>query len=146
MGLIDHVGPGTVALDASAFIYYVEEHPEYVTILDPLFDEVVRGEREIVTSGVTLLEVLVVPLRLGNVALAARYESLLTRGLGVHLVEIDREQLRMAATLRARHNVRTPDALQLAAALTTGCRAFVTNDNRLRDLPGLRVIQLRDVA
>jgi predicted nucleic acid-binding protein len=91
-----------------------------------------------------LLEVLVVPIRAGNASLAARYETLLTRGRGLRLVDVDRVQLRTAAELRARHGVRTPDALQLAAALTTGCAAFVTNDGRLRDLPGLRVLQLRD--
>lgn len=33
-------------------------------------------------------------------------------------------------------------ALQLVAALSTGCKTFVTNDRRLPAVPGLRVIQL----
>lgn len=144
MGLIDEVGAGPVALDASAFIYYVAEHPDYVHLLDPLFDAVGREEREVLTSAITLLEVLVVPLRAGDDTLARRYETLLTNSVGIRLVEIDRTQLRAAAGLRARHGLRTPDALQLAAGLTTGCAAFVTNDGKLRDLPGLRVLQLRD--
>jgi predicted nucleic acid-binding protein len=142
--VIDAVGPGPIALDAAVFIYYVEEHPQYIAAVDPLFDEAIAGGRVLVTSAVTLLEVLVVPIRAGDVALAQRYEALLTRGRNLHLVDADRVQLRTAAELRARHGVRTPDALQLAAALTTGCAAFVTNDGRLRDLPGLRVLQLRD--
>lgn len=44
----------------------------------------------IVTSAVTLLEVLVVPYRAGNLALATRYEEILTRSRGVVLREIDR--------------------------------------------------------
>jgi predicted nucleic acid-binding protein len=51
----------------------------------------------------------------------------------------------MAAQLRAVHpSVRTPDALQLAAALSAGCSAFVTNDRDLPALPGLRILKLRD--
>jgi hypothetical protein len=40
--------------------------------------------------------------------------------------------------------VKTPDALQLAAALAFGCTAYLTNDRTLPPIPGLRVLQLRD--
>jgi predicted nucleic acid-binding protein len=95
-----------------------------------------------VTSAVTLLEVLVVPYRAGNLALATRYEALLTRSRGVLVREIDHAQLRAAAQLRAVAGVRTPDALQLAAALAEGCTAFVTNDRRLPSPSGLRILQV----
>lgn len=144
MGLIDVLGPGLVALDTAVFIYLIEEHPAYLPIVEPLFVEVAAGKREIVTSAVTLLEVLVVPFRTGEEALAGRYEALLTRSRGLRLVEIDRGQLRAAAQLRARHDLRTPDALQLAAALSARCSAFVTNDRRLPALPGLPIVQLDD--
>jgi len=39
-----------------------------------------------VTSAVTLLEMLVVPHRANDAALAARYEALLTRSRGIHLI------------------------------------------------------------
>ena len=39
-----------------------------------------------------------------------------------------------------------PDALQLAAALSSGCKTFVTNDRRLPAVPGLRVVQLSQYA
>lgn len=96
----------------------------------------------LVTSTLTLLEVLVVPYRAGARQLAERYEQLLTRGRGVRLVDITRDQLRAAAQLRAATGARTPDALQLVSALSAGCKAFVTNDRRLPAIPGLHVIQL----
>lgn len=145
MGLRDDLGPGPTALDTAPFIYFIEEHPEFVPLVAPVFEDVDAGRREVATSGLTLLEVLVVPYRAGNLALAERYEALLTRSRGVRLVEIGRGALRMAAQLRAVHpSVRTPDALQLAAALSAGCSAFVTNDRDLPALPGLRILKLRD--
>lgn len=145
MGLRDDLGPGPTALDTAPFIYFIEEHPEFVPLVAPVFEDVDAGRREVATSGLTLLEVLVVPYRAGNLALAERYEALLTRSRGVRLVEIGRGELRMAAQLRAVHpSVRTPDALQLAAALSAGCSAFVTNDRDLPALPGLRILKLRD--
>lgn len=144
MGLTQLLGRGHVALDTTVFIYFIEEHARYLPIIEPLFAEVAQGEREIVTSALTLLEVMVVPFRAGDAALAARYEALLTRSRGLHLIAIDRDQLRAAAQLRARYGVRTQDALQLAAVLQARCSAFVTNDRRLPALPGLRILQLDD--
>lgn len=142
MGLTDSLGPGPVALDTAAFIYLIEEHPAYLPLVAPIFREADAGRRVVVTSAVTLLEVLVVPYRAENLPLAERYEALLTRSRGVRLVEVDRDQLRAAAQLRALGRLRTPDALQIAAALSTGCSTFVTNDRALSAVPGLKILQL----
>lgn len=144
MGLIDDLGVGPVGVDTAAFIYFIEAHPTYLPPLRALFAAADREELTIVTSAVTLLEVLVVPYRAGNRPLAERYEALLTRGRGVFLREIDRPLLRAAAQLRAVTAVRTPDALQLSAALAEGCSSFVTNDRKLPALPGLRILQVSD--
>jgi predicted nucleic acid-binding protein len=140
--LIRQVGGGPVALDTAPFIYLVEEHPRFLPALAPVFEAADSGRIRLVTSALTLLEVLVVPLRAGNLALAERYEAILTHGRGLDLVPLDTGLLRAAAQLRARHRVRTPDALQLAAALLRGCSAFVTNDRALPSIPGLKVVQL----
>ena len=144
MGLTAALGSGRLALDTAVFIYYIEEHPDFLPLIAPLFEQADRGERELVTSAVTLLEVLVVPYRAGDLMLAERYEALLTGSRGLHLVGLDPPQLRAAARLRAMYRVRTPDALQLAAALSHRCATFVTNDRDLPEVPGLRIVQLRD--
>lgn len=144
MGLRAAVGRGPVALDTAAFVYFIEEHPRYAPLVARLFLEADRGVRLIVTSALTLLEVLVVPYRAGDLALAERYEAILSHSRGVRLVELDRTQLRAAAQLRAAHRVRTPDALQLAAALTQRSSAFITNDRAMPAVTGLRILQLSD--
>ena len=146
MGLRAAVGRGPVALDTAAFIYFIEDHPRYAPLVAPLFADADRGVRLIVTSALTLLEVLVVPYRAGDLALAGQYEAILSHSRGVRLVELDHTQLRAAAELRAAYRVRTPDALQVAAALTQRCSAFVTNDRAMPAVPGLRILQLADYA
>jgi predicted nucleic acid-binding protein len=131
-----------VAVDTALFIYFIKEHPRLLPVILPLFEEVDAGRRELATSALTLLEVLIVPYRAGNRVLADRYEALLTRSRGIRLVDVTREQLRAAAHLRAVTGVKTPDALQLVAALTVGCATFLTNDRRLPSIPGLRILQL----
>lgn len=136
------LGRSPVGVDTAIFIYLIEEHPKYLRLVRPLFAEVDQGRREVVTSAVTLLEVLVVPYRSGNSLLAAQYEELLTRSRGVRMADISREHLRAAAQFRAATGMKTPDALQVVAALAAGCTAFLTNDRELPAVPGLRILQL----
>jgi predicted nucleic acid-binding protein len=143
--LIDELGDADAAVDTAAFIYFIEEDPKYLPIVEPLFLEVDAGKRRVVTSALTLFEVLVVPYRAGDAALAQRYEALLTRSRGVRLVDVTREQLKAAAQLRAATGVKVPDALQMTAALTERCTTLVTNDRRLPRVPGLRVLQLKSL-
>jgi predicted nucleic acid-binding protein len=93
MGLMADLGRGPVSVDTVIFIYFIEEHPRFLPLLEPLFREVDSGRRELVTSALTLLEVLVVPYRSGDHLLAKRYEALLTQSRGVR-AEISRDHLR----------------------------------------------------
>lgn len=142
MELTEAVGDGPVALDSAIFIYFIEQHPRYLTLLRPLFMRIDDGEVRAVTSALTLLETLVLPYRSGDRELAAKYEAILTRGRGLTLVPIELPVIRLAAEIRGATSVRTPDALQLATALLTSCTTFLTNDRRLSELRGLQVLQL----
>ena len=142
MGMMADLGEGLVAIDTTVFIYFIEEDPRFLPLVDPLFREADQGTRELVTSALTLLEVLVVPYRVGNRLLADRYEALLTRSRGIRIVDLTRDQLRAAAQLRATTGIKTPDALQLVAAIGAKCQTFLTNDRRLPTVPGLQVRQL----
>jgi predicted nucleic acid-binding protein len=140
--LITAVGDGPVALDSAIFIYFIEEHPRYLAVLRPLFVSIDGGSVRAVTSALTLLETLVVPYRSGDRELAARYEAILTKGRGLTLVPIELPVIRLAAEIRGATSVRTADALQLATALLTNCKTFLTNDRRLPSVAGIQVLQL----
>lgn len=142
MGVMADVGRGPVGVDTSIFIYFIEEHPRFLPLIEPLFMEADKGLRELVTSALTLLEVLVVPYRSGDQLLARRYEALLTQSRGVRVAEISRDHLRAAAQLRAATSIKTPDSLQLVAAMAAGCAIFLTNDRDLPTIPGIRILQL----
>lgn len=144
MGLLSDLGEGPVALDTSIFVYFMEEHPLYLPLVDPLFEAIDAGRIEAVTSSLTLLEVLVIPFRFANATLIEQYETLLTRSEGLRLIDLDRDFLRSVAQIRAVTRAKTPDAIQLAAAVAAGCRVFLTNDNRIPALLGLRRLLLED--
>ncbi|HEX8717571.1 MAG TPA: hypothetical protein VF722_11410 [Gemmatimonadaceae bacterium] len=74
MGLKDVLGRGPVAVDTAPFIYLIEEHPRFLAAVRPLFESALRGHIMLVTSAVTLLEVLVIPFRAGNLPRVAGFE------------------------------------------------------------------------
>jgi predicted nucleic acid-binding protein len=146
MGLMAELGDGPIGADTAVFTYFIEEHPRFLPLLEPLFRQVDEGHRQLVTSALTLLEVLVVPFRSGDRLLAERYETVLTQHRSIQFIDISRDHLRAAAELRAATRVKTADALQLVAALSMGCSDFLTNDRELPAISGLRIHQLSSFA
>lgn len=134
-----------MGLDTAPFICFIEEHPVHLKRLQPFFAALDRGEFIAVTSTVTLLEVLVHPIRQGNEKIAARYRDILQNAKNLIAVPLSVEVAESAARLRATHNLRTPDAIQLATALTREASAFLTNDSHLPKIPEIKVIILDDI-
>ncbi len=95
---------------------------------------------------VTLIEVLVHPLRRNNAILARKYQNILLNSGGLETKPLSQEIAVEAARLRAVHGLRTPDAVQLSTAASEGCAFFVTNDFRLPSPTGMRVLVLDELS
>jgi predicted nucleic acid-binding protein len=50
-----------------------------------------------------------------------------------------------AANLRSKTNLKTPDAIHAATALSVSCSQLITNDKAFRNVPGLPVVVLNEV-
>jgi len=132
----------TVFWDTNLFIYLIERHPLlHDKVLALYHHQRERGER-LLTSTLTLGELLAQPLRLGRSDLARSYAQLLTTGSAIELIPFDHRAAEHYAAIRAHTTLRQPDAIQLACAVTGGAKTFVTNDQRLW---GLRVPGLEDI-
>ena len=141
MEWIDDLQGKTVGLDTAPLIYFIEENPTYFEATKLFFEAMDRGNFTIVTSTVTLLEVLVHPLRSNNSPLATEYRDILLNSKLMTL-KVSSAIAERAARLRASHNVRTPDAIQLSAALHAGATHFFTNDVRLPEIPSIQILSL----
>lgn len=135
----------SLGFDTAPIIYFVEKNPRYDALVTAVFQRVANDELRGVTSVISLSEVLVHPLSQGNTRLSDQYRNLLLNSHNFSTVSIDAAVAERAAGLRARYNVRTPDALQLATALSAGCRAFLTNDVRLQRVGEITVLVLDEL-
>ncbi|QLE39396.1 type II toxin-antitoxin system VapC family toxin [Nostoc sp. C052] len=131
-----------IGLDTAPLIYFIEENPNYLDVTDTFFEAMFRSEFSIVTSVLTITEVLVYPLRQENTALAQQYREILFNSQGLTTIEVFPDIAENAAQLRANYNLRTPDAIQMATAIHGGASFFLTNDARLPSLPALSVLVL----
>ena len=98
-----------------------------------------------VSSEISLLEILVQPLRLGLNNVVNDYKNLLDNFPHLTWCSVTREVALQAATLRAKYKLRTPDALIIATGITQGATLMITNDTQWKQISEIQIICLRDL-
>ena len=133
-----------VGFDTAPLIYYIEDVDPYADLLDPVF-ELLGGHRlNAITSTIALAEILTKPLADKNFGLVDEIKFTLKSFSTLRMVAVDEKLAEAAALIRARHGVRLPDALQVAAAIYGEATLFITNDKRLSRIDALEILVLSD--
>ncbi|AVZ79421.1 VapC toxin family PIN domain ribonuclease [Zoogloeaceae bacteirum Par-f-2] len=114
-------------LDSCIIIYYVEQRPDYFAPVDARIN---AGDSLVTVSDLCRLECLVHPMRAGDAAPLTAFERFFAAD-DLWITPSTSSVFKLATELRARHCLKTPDALHLAAAIEAGCDEFWTNDHRL---------------
>jgi predicted nucleic acid-binding protein len=130
-----------IFLDTNIFIYLIEDEGDFGQRANELITQMSRRRDEVITSAITLGEVLVKPTSGGRHDLVDIYEELL-HSPGIHIADFDQHAARRYAEIRADRTIKSPDAIQLAVAANFGCDLFITNDDRLskKIIPGIHFI------
>lgn len=130
-------------LDTAPVIYEVERNPNFIDIVDPIFDRL-DADITAVISPITLSECLVGPKKLGLSDLEDTYLRLLTRE-DVIFVDSTLSIAQTAARIRSQYQFQLADSFQIATALEMHCDAFLTNDNQLKQTDELKVIVISEL-
>lgn len=138
-------GVGLLCIETAPFIYYTESRAGYVDKMRAIFQRAQDAQITVVTSVITLTECLMKPLRDNDTNLVTAYNAMLRSTRRVRLEPVDVTVAGRAADLRAKYNLRTPDALHIATALVAGCDAFLTNDLALKRVTEIQVLALDDL-
>lgn len=117
-----------ILLDSSVWIYHLEGHSRFGSAAGRVIEGVEEGRFRGIVSELTLLELTVRPLQLGRQDVADEYELLLSYFPNLELEPVGRDILIDAAALRARHGLRTPDAILVATGVRCAATAAITND------------------
>jgi len=100
-----------------------------------------RRSDRLFTSTMTVGEILVKPLSIGNTGLAERYQAFFASGQ-VTIAPFDLTAAVAYGKIRQDRTIQPADAIQLACASSAGIDLFITNDERLsqKNIPGVKFL------
>lgn len=124
------------------FIYHFDRIEPYFAHTTKLFTNAQRGEFDIITSIISVIETLSPAVYRHSPGLIKEINIYFKEAHYLHVVDITWDIAQEAAKLRREYtHLRTPDAVQLATAIISQSDAFITNDVKLKklSLPGLTI-------
>ncbi len=141
----------SVLIDTSVVLAYLTGTESTSALAVELFDRcLATGRNAGAVSAVTVMELLVRPIRAGPSAVAT-VEGFLRHFADLRILPVDYANAREAARIRAIAGFSAPDALIVAGLVTGHIDVLVTNDAswpaRLQvALPGASICVLRDLS
>ena len=127
-----------VYLDSCVVIYLIEGEEVLSRAVRSALQSDFGFGIEACVSPLTRLECRVRPLREDQPELLRHYDRFFS-SRGLRWGRLTRGVMDLATSLRARHRIKTPDAIHLAVAATLGSDEFWTNDHRLSSGLDLRL-------
>ncbi len=150
--LVDALPPGDLLLlDSTVVISHFKGTEGTSPVATYIVDRFVAGGRNpAIVSALTVMELLVAPIRERDDALYRQMLFFLQNTTNLRVAMVDFAVSQEAATLRAIYNFKAPDALIMGTGRAEQARRFVTNDGewkrKLPDTmsPGIKVCCLED--
>jgi predicted nucleic acid-binding protein len=126
--------------DTNLFIYLFEDYGSLSKAVVQLRSKMLARGDQLLTSTLTLGEILVKPAERGETELCIKYENAISTA--AIMISFDLKAARTYAQLRTERSLRAPDAIQLACAASATVDLFVTNDERLqsKNVQGIQFI------
>jgi predicted nucleic acid-binding protein len=134
------MGMSRIFWDTNLFIYLWEDYGALSQAVEELRVKMLHRGDQLLTSTLTLAEILVKPTAAGNTDLCRRYEEAISSV--ALLIPLDTKVAKIYAAIRRDRMLKAPDVIQLACAASAAADLFVTNDARLQDkhVPGIQFI------
>jgi predicted nucleic acid-binding protein len=124
------MGMSRIFWDTNLFIYLFENYGTFSKAVAELRAKMLDRGDQLLTSTLTLGEILVKPIERGESELCGRYERAISTA--AIMIPFDVKAAKVYAALRSEGSLKAPDAIQLACAASANVDLFVTNDERLQ--------------
>jgi predicted nucleic acid-binding protein len=134
-----------IALDTNIFIYELDANPRYLAFARHVFQWLAELHHFAVTSTLTMTEVQTRPYAAGTKRQANEYYALLSNYPHLEWIAPDLVIADLAAQFRAKHRMRTPDAIQAATAVRSSATGFISNDPIFHRVEGFEALTLDDL-
>jgi len=121
-----------IGLDTNILIDLIQGHSQFGPLAKRVFERIESGRNSGVCATLSLMEVLVQPYRLDDVSLVNQFYGLLTTYPCLSWVNLTADIADEAARLRARYDLKTPDAIIVASAILGEASGLIANDSTMK--------------
>jgi uncharacterized protein len=131
--------------DSMLFIYWLDDNPYFAKRVASIHDRMSERKDELITSAVTVGEVLAGVYRKGPMSRVDEVRNALLSLLS-EVVPFTADTADHYARIRGSMKITSPDAIHLACAASAGTDLFLTNDKNLvgKFVPGIQFIASLD--
>lgn len=133
-----------LGIDSMCFIYHFEASKVYGELTKTLFLQLQNYKIQAVTSVLTLAEILAFEKLQRNKVLFEQTKAKFYTTPNLDVILVDETIAETAAILKPRYSILLPDAIQLATAIISGQKAFISNDRKLKKVKEIKVLILDD--
>ena len=124
-------GYNIVFVDTAPLIYFLDEDVNFGKKARLIFEEILSGGKQILSSAITCTEYLVFPYKTNNQAKVDAFFDF-AESEGMLLTPVTTSIAKAAARIRAEYSgFKAMDAYHVASAIYAGCEYFISVDDRL---------------
>lgn len=133
-----------IFLDTSPLIYFLDENSPFKPQMDKIFYKILNSDIKFITSAITVEEFMVMPYRNEDSAAIQGFHKFINENK-IPVLKIDVDLAIEAVKIRAEYrHFKAMDALQLAAAVCSGCDLFLTNDKQLKQFNKISCVTIEE--
>lgn len=131
-----------IYLDTNLYIAFFEGGSLLSNRIEKLLLDSAEKDIEIIASPIVVMELLVSPLRDNQDQLINVYKNLTNHISNMNFVDFTPKIAEIAAKLRAKYDLATPDCIHLATAISEKVDVFYTADKGIKKVKEIKVEQL----
>lgn len=120
--------------DTNLFIYLFEDHGRHSHEASTLLKKMAARGDELITSALTIGEILARPMQEGDTDRCNQYENAIRSNAIISSFDVTAARHFAKIRSQQERKIRPPDAIQLACAASAEVDLFLTNDKRLHDI------------
>jgi predicted nucleic acid-binding protein len=120
-----------IYLDSSIIIYAIEQGSQWAETIRAFLGAIDDDDVRVVTSELTIAEVMPKPISLKNPDYLEKYELFFSPLSPLLMVPVSRDILLASCHIQAELGIKPMDAIHVATARAARCENFLTEDQRL---------------
>jgi predicted nucleic acid-binding protein len=136
----------TIGFDTMCLIYFLDGHPQYSEFCGKLFKAIYQEQYIGTTSIITKLELFSSTKLASNSVLKNQYSSFFLRNPNIQVIDVTNDLVEKVSSIQRNYLLKLPDAIQVATAVHSEAKYFISNDQQLKQVNEVKVLNITQLS